>query len=406
MSTKRGVKPVGGGSGGPTGRTTSPPAPRQREQMKAQPACASGTASVSSVGHLEASQIRSLVDPGRSLQHQSYLTQTEVPKNVDLRMHQMITNAATKEQYEAGADDPPPSISCIAFDKTGDHMAYGDRAGRCYIFTRNGGGGGDDYQNASAGYTLLDVVEAYSPQLDTLNSTQIEAKVNVIKFVDMGNGSLFFLTANDKSVKMWKIWDRTRSTQDTEYEPINALLEDWKSLQFPKVSAGEKRTWHKELKQFASDHEYHINSVSVSSNKEHFISSDDLTVQMWHVGHPEQSLRVLDRRPDNMEDLSETITSCTFHSFHPQELYVANSKGIVSCYDLRVNVSCNDAANTLTAPPASGPNVYLQSILAGISDIKSSPCGKYIVARDYLSVKVWDVRKGNACVKVWPGRVK
>ena len=403
-SGKSGSKRVGSA---PTGRTTSPPAPVQRSQTRPQPATGganatggiprSTAAAAAGESSLHAGRVRGSDrhrDPQRHVLHRQHVQQ---PRNVELAMHQMITNAATKEQYESGCEEPPPAISCIAFDTTGDYMAYGDRAGRCYVFQRN-----RDSEDSSptSGYTLLDVVEAYVPQLDTLNSTEIEAKVNVMKFVDMGNGSLFFLTANDKCIKMWKIWDRIRATPQGEYEPINALLEDWTHLDFPQVQQGKKTTWHKELKQFAADHEYHINSLSVSSNKENFVSADDLTVQLWHLHHPEQSQRILDRRPANMEELSETITSATYHSTHPQELYVANSRGVVSCYDLRENLNCAAPCNNLMSSPAQGPDIHLQSILAGISDMKSSPCGTYIIARDYLSVKVWDIRKGSNPVKV------
>ena len=399
-------RPKVAGKTAPTGRTTSPPAPRHTRDS---------TPHASNVDELKAATpMERYRDPvGIMTSHDAVSQHLTRPKQVvpsvkrevypDLRIQQVITNAAAKgEQFEMG----PPAISCVAFDSTGNYLAYADRAGRCYIFCRNGEPFASLTPNpepspAPNGYTLIDVVEAYQPQLDTLNSTEIEAKVNVLKFVNMGNGSVFFLTSNDKTIKMWKIWERKYS-QPEEYEPVEAILDDWKYLKFPKVQPGQSAIWHKETKVFAADHEYHVNSISTSSGGETFLSSDDLTVQLWHLGHHEHSLRILDRRPEHMEELSETITSSTFHTFRPQEFCVANSKGIISVYDMRTNLTCQDACQTLSGPPPSGPNVYLSSILAGISSVKYSTNGIHVIARDYLNVRIWDTRKSDLPINTHP----
>eukprot|EP00659_Diplonema_papillatum_P023308 gene23308-35685_t len=381
----------------PTGRTTSPPAPAKREATQPQQAqkVVEGTTGrgllakpVGGRGHQRKDH---RFDPNAAAANP-----WEPPRVVELKMQQVITNAATKEQYELGSDETPPHISCVSFDTLGEHMAYGDRAGRCYIFCKSNGRLASltpNYEPASSGYTLVDVVEAYQPQLDTLNSTEIEAKVNVLRFVNLGNGSLFFLTANDKTIKMFKVWERRHATAVGSYEPVEAILDNWQTLKFPEVHQSNPTIWHKELKVFAADHEYHVNSISTSSNGDNFITADDLTVQLWHLGHHEQSLRIVDRHPEQMEELSETITSAAFHTSSPQEFCVANSKGVVSIYDLRTNLTCPNAARSLPASIPAGPNVYLSTILAGISDVRYSPCGTFIIARDYLNVKVWDARK-------------
>ena len=56
---------------------------------------------------------------------------------------------------------------------------------------------------------------------------------------------------------------------------------------------------------FANAHTYHINSVSISSDGESFISSDDLRVNLWHMEHSNQSFNIVDMKPANMEDLTE-----------------------------------------------------------------------------------------------------
>jgi serine/threonine-protein phosphatase 2A regulatory subunit B len=88
-------------------------------------------------------------------------------------------------------------------------------------------------------------------------------------------------------------------------------------------------------KVYANAHTYHINSISVNSDQETFLSADDLRVNLWNlvwgggwwktvcmyegsVGHDcllldlqevtEQSFNIVDIKPSNMEDLTEVTT--------------------------------------------------------------------------------------------------
>ena len=58
-------------------------------------------------------------------------------------------------------------------------------------------------------------------------------------------------------------------------------------------------------KVFANAHTYHINSVSVNSDQETFLSADDLRINLWNLEITEQSFNVVDIKPSNMEDLTE-----------------------------------------------------------------------------------------------------
>ena len=44
---------------------------------------------------------------------------------------------------------------------------------------------------------------------------------------------------------------------------------------------------------FANAHTYHINSVSVNSDEETFLSADDLRVNLWHIAVSNQSFSIL-----------------------------------------------------------------------------------------------------------------
>ena len=45
---------------------------------------------------------------------------------------------------------------------------------------------------------------------------------------------------------------------------------------------------------FANAHTYHINSISVNSDAETYLSADDLRVNLWHLEITDQSFNIVD----------------------------------------------------------------------------------------------------------------
>lgn len=45
---------------------------------------------------------------------------------------------------------------------------------------------------------------------------------------------------------------------------------------------------------FANAHTYHINSVSVNSDNETYLSADDLRINLWHLEITDRSFSILD----------------------------------------------------------------------------------------------------------------
>ena len=45
---------------------------------------------------------------------------------------------------------------------------------------------------------------------------------------------------------------------------------------------------------YANAHTYHINSISVNSDEETYLSADDLRINLWHLGINDQSFSILD----------------------------------------------------------------------------------------------------------------
>ena len=90
----------------------------------------------------------------------------------------------------------------------------------------------------------------------------------------------------------------------------------YKTLLLMQITGVEKVMQARCRKVYGNAHTYHINAISISSDQETFISSDDLRVNLWHLDHTNQSFNVVDIKPPNMEDLTEVRQPQSSTSLH------------------------------------------------------------------------------------------
>ena len=64
---------------------------------------------------------------------------------------------------------------------------------------------------------------------------------------------------------------------------------------------------------YANAHAYHINSISMSSDQETFMSADDLRINLWNLDVTDCAFNILDLKPANMEDLAEVHMPSVTH---------------------------------------------------------------------------------------------
>ena len=86
-------------------------------------------------------------------------------------------------------------------------------------------------------------------------------------------------------------------------------------------------------KTYSNGHSFHIHSLSPNSDGETFLSADDLRINIWHYEVVDTSFLALDIKPVNMEELTEVITTASFHPHDCHQLMFTNSKeiGRASC---------------------------------------------------------------------------
>lgn len=95
---------------------------------------------------------------------------------------------------------------------------------------------------------------------------------------------------------------------------------------------------------YANAHAYHINSISVNSDGETYISSDDLRINLWNLNIQDQSFNIVDIKPANMEELTEVITAAEFHPLSCNWFMYASSKGTIKLADMRERALCDSHA--------------------------------------------------------------
>ncbi|CAM8934260.1 unnamed protein product [Rhodiola kirilowii] len=337
-------------------------------------------------------------------------------------------------------------ISAIEFDELGNQLATGDRGGRVVLFERTDTKDGtsrkdmekmDGQPNRHPEFRYKTEFQSHEPEFDYLKSLEIEEKINKIRWCQSANGALFLLSTNDKTIKFWKVQEKkvklisdmnmdspqgfghSVATSSIKSKPVvangsysdksdNSLSnvisfhpEGTLSLRLPVVTFHESSPAARCRRVYAHAHDYHINSISTNSDGETFISADDLRINLWNLEISNQSFNIVDVKPANMEDLTEVITSAEFHPTHCNTLAYSSSKGSIRLIDLRQSALCDSHSKIFEEQEASGSRSFFTEIIASISDIKFGMDGRYILSRDYMTLKLWDINMDSGPVSTF-----
>jgi serine/threonine-protein phosphatase 2A regulatory subunit B len=127
-------------------------------------------------------------------------------------------------------------------------------------------------------------------------------------------------------------------------------------------------------------------------------------------------LDIVDIKPDNMEDLTEVITAASFHPVSCNLLMYSSSRGTIRMHDLRENSTADRHCKSkniwiilsLTVSlvfefeedPAE--TSFFSEIISSISDVQFTQSGEQILARDYLTLKLWDIRNEKRPLEIIP----
>jgi serine/threonine-protein phosphatase 2A regulatory subunit B len=174
--------------------------------------------------------------------------------------------------------------------------------------------------------------QSHEPGFDYLKSSEIEEKINSIEWINNKSSSLQMLSANDKTIKLWRLfYNKKRKYQSCE------KISKGSKIVFPKSEIVEEDWDAACRKEFSNAHNYHINSVSLAADGEHFLSADDLRVNIWNIENTKTTFSIVDIKPPNIDDLNEVITHAEFHPSRSDMFLFSSSKGCAHLCDAREN---------------------------------------------------------------------
>ncbi|CAN0881729.1 Serine/threonine protein phosphatase 2A 55 kDa regulatory subunit B beta isoform [Linum grandiflorum] len=327
------------------------------------------------------------------------------PPHLDWKFSQVFGERTAGEELQE-----VDIISAIEFDKTGDHLATGDRGGRVVLFertdTKDHGGSRRDLERMDypisrhPEFRYKTEFQSHEPEVQEKKVKKI-SEMNVDPSKAVGNGSV----ASSSNSSAPKPCLANGGCVDRLH---NSLSNDFKipaggfpSLRLPVVSSTETSLVARCRRVYAHAHDYHINSISNNSDGETFISADDLRINLWNLEISNQSFNIVDVKPANMEDLTEVITSAEFHPNQCNMLAYSSSKGSIRLIDLRQSALCDSHAKLFEEQEAPGSRSFFTEIIASISDIKFAKDGRYLLSRDYMTLKLWDINMDSGPVSTF-----
>jgi serine/threonine-protein phosphatase 2A regulatory subunit B len=142
-------------------------------------------------------------------------------------------------------------------------------------------------------YQLYTEFQSHNAEFDYLKSLEIEEKINQIKWCRPSNGSQCLLSTNDKTIKLWKVHERsvrevtTYNEQGLAHVPRTQITPQL--IRLPQTYVRGHVTTSTAKRVYANAHTYHSNSIAINSDGETFMSADDLRVNLWSLGISNQS---------------------------------------------------------------------------------------------------------------------
>mmetsp|Transcript_52400 Transcript_52400/g.60192 ORF Transcript_52400/g.60192 Transcript_52400/m.60192 type:complete len:433 (+) Transcript_52400:77-1375(+) len=307
-------------------------------------------------------------------------------KKVEWKFAQVFGDKTTSEQIH-----DEDIITALEFDQTGKYLSLGDKAGRLIIFDASNGG--SKSRQTAVEFQYLTELQSHVKEFDYLKSTEIEERINQIQWLRPQGNNLYILTTNDKTIKMWKISEK-------KVKKPTFLNQSPDDTRLPKMQVSDSGLMPTLLKTYPQLHAYHINSLSLCSNGENFLSGDDLRVNLWTIDRTNEAFNVVDLKPDNLEEISEVITSSKFHPIYSNQFMYSTSKGVIKVCDLRKSTLCDNTAQVLEVKENPSNKNFFTDIIVSICDATFSRNGKYVFSRDFCTMKVWDLANTSKPVSV------
>ncbi|KAJ3276792.1 protein phosphatase 2A regulatory subunit cdc55 [Terramyces sp. JEL0728] len=288
-------------------------------------------------------------------------------------------------------------ITAVQFDQTGDYLATGDYGGRIVLFERNDG-------KKTCEYRFLAEFQSHLSEFDYLKSCDIEERINQIEWLKRSNHAHMLLSTNDKTIKLWKV--SSKSVRVVAENNLGSGTRPGKlsDLTLPKSIHHDNIYISNPKRIYQNAHQYNINSISVNSDGEHYISSDDLRLMLWNLEVTNEcfstfylTVDIVDIKQDFYDETTDFITSSEMHPISCNMLSYSTARGKIKLLDLRQDNAADERAKVFENPTDS--KSFFSDVIASVSGVKFSPDGRHMISRDYMTIKLWDLNMENQPIK-------
>nr|CDS16386.1 Protein phosphatase PP2A 55 kDa regulatory [Echinococcus granulosus] len=252
---------------------------------------------------------------------------------------------------------------------------------------------------------------SHEPEFDCLKSQAIEEKLTFIRWLNCCGPSHFFLSANERTIKLWRVAEVPLREMDNLNFPTESgsrkkvairsnsdiKVPRWKSLPTENKVV---RVYNKKV--YARGHGFSLTGLALFLDQQTFLSSDPLRINLWHYDVDYEAFTIVDLMPDRIEDITHLITGLATSPSSPSLFAYSTNRGSLRICDTRSTALCDKPALAIDNLPASEQNVIV-ILLSSIADLKFlNNSDRFIVSRDFMSVKVWDLANTTAPVEVYP----
>lgn len=297
-------------------------------------------------------------------------------------------------------------ISALKFNADGSFLAAGDRGGRVIIFQRKTQ---PDGSTLPVEYEFYTEFSAHQTGFDALRSVQILERVVQLQWLPPIGDQLYLLTCNERMVKIWRISER--QAVQVSNTNLQRGRRGGDQLMVPRVAhVGERQPQAQCRRTFDNVTPWKINSISASVEADRFLIADDLRVSIWSTDSVHEGMEVVALQPPRQDEACEVVTYASFVPGSGSQFVYGTSSGAVQLVDTRV-APTGHAARSFQNPLVSSQDLPYNTfgaaanqadIAAGICAVALSAPLHQLVARDFLSCRVWDVRMENRPLQVIP----
>ncbi|KEG15393.1 hypothetical protein DQ04_00091270 [Trypanosoma grayi] len=245
--------------------------------------------------------------------------------------------------------------------------------------------------------------QAYVREMDCLTSVTILQTVKSLRFLRSHESpnTINYLTSNERVIKLFRV-PREGFLPFHAFPKMEAVL-GRKLAHTRYFSPAAPPSLILPVRVFSGSHSSPVQDLSVCTDGQSFLSIDDLQVFWWNLegGDASKGICIADCRPlsGRMDEVEELVTSAAFHPTHSSLFLVSRSSGLLGIGDLREAPSTSQRRYSTTIRVVNDAGLPSQE---QYSDILCSISGAdflgphHVVTRDYLSLKLWDLRRPDA----------